>query len=114
GAMPGGRGATEAGSGVGDREQVVFGRRRIGGSELRGQLEARLARAIGDDRSCEVLGAQAELTVIQRSGSVVSLIDEDADRDRDGGDVKDSEPHGEAKLQRAKMVKTHPFVSTSR
>ena len=104
----------DAAIGIADREQVIFGCRRICGSKLRRQVEARLACTVGDHGPREILGAQAEFAVIQRSRRVVGLIDQNPDRDRRGGDVQHRKAHREAHLQRAKTAKTHPFVSASK
>ena len=109
----GGRG-NDAAIGIADREQVIFGCRRVGGSKLRRQIEARLAGTVGDKGPREILGAQAEFAVIQRSRRVVDLINQNADRDRSGGDIQHRKAHREAHLQRAKLAETHPFVSASK
>src|SRR6516162_1362501 len=104
----------DAAIGIADREQVVFGCCRICGGKLRGQFEARLARTVGDHGPPEILSAQAEFAVIQRSRRVVGLIDQNPDRDCGGGDIQHRKAHREAHLQRAKSAETHPFVSASK
>src|SRR5262249_812691 len=104
----------EAALRVADREQVIFGCRRICGSKLRGQVKARLARTVGDHGPREILSAQAEFAGVQRSNRVVGVVDQNTDRDWRGGDIQHRKAHREAHLQRAKVAKTHPFVSASK